>query len=548
VTRSKKAILLDEGEQGTPIELDLDRRLRKKGYWFDKVSADRICDFFLFCKPIDGEFANSPLRLAPWQRRHLRRLFGWMRPDNTRRYRRTSWWVPRKNGKSVVAAPIGLYLTCADGEPGAQVFTVASDKEQAGNVFGVAKAMVERSEFLNLALNTYAEAIHHPDSMSVFRVLTSKARTKHGSNIHGVVIDELHAIKDAELYQVLTSASGTRRQPLVFVISTAGNDVGHFSYEHWEYAVKVRDGILEDPEFLPVVYCADPSDPYDKPSTWRKANPNLGIGIKESYLQGKVLEAAGMPSNVASFKQLYLNVWAQSANAWLPMDKWKKCEAPLVPGMLARLKGRKCWGGLDLSSTSDLTSFAVIFEPDENGRREAFAIFWCPENNLLGREKVEGGMYVRWVKQGLIRATPGNAVDYDFVERDVARVARFLNLQEIAYDPAMASQIVQALQDKHGITMVPTRQGFISMSPPSKELERMLLSEELMVWSNEVLRWQASTVRVQMDSSPVGNIKPVKAKANQKIDGIVALVMAVGRASLGTQTTSSYENRGIEFA
>lgn len=535
------AQVLDEGELGTAIEMALDRRLRKKGYWFDPAEADRVCRFVGLCKHSKGKWAGQPLKLEPWQRRIVRRLFGWRREDGTRRYRRAALWLPRKNGKSTLIAVLLLYLTAADGENGAQVFSAASNREQAGMVFDEAKLMVQASRELSATSALYKSTIFFPQKKGVYRVLSAKPGSKHGLNVHGVGIDEIHAIKDRELYDVLTSASASRTQPMEIVISTAGNNIGSFGYEIWEYALKVRDGVLEDPEFLAVVYAADPGDDWRSEKTWEKANPNYGVSVSPDFLRGELTKTRGMPGRIAAFKQLYLNLWTQAAEAWLPIDKCRDCFAGARA--LSAYKGRRCWAGLDLSSTTDLTALALVFEPGEDEVYDLAVFFWVPRDTALEHERADRAQYVKWIDQRFLRATPGNVVDYDLVERDVAKIAGFVQLQELAYDRWGASQISQRLQDVHGITMVQHGQGYKDMSPAAKEFERVVLSKKVRIHENPVLLWQLSNVIVKRD--PSGNIKPDKSRPTNRIDGVVAALMALARASLREQNTSVYSRRGV---
>lgn len=538
--RSRRA--MDPGEQGSAVELALDRKLRKRGWWFDVHEADRVCTFVeTYCRHSKGEHARLCIRLEPWQRMKVRRLFGWRRPDGTRRYRRTAWWLPRKNGKSTLFAALALYLLMADGEMGSEVYSAASQIDQARMVFGEARRMVEQSPDLEAVSEIRASSIYVPSSGSVYRPLASKARSQHGLNIHGVIIDELHAVAGRDLYDVLTSASGSRRQPLEMTISTAGDDIGSFGAEVWDYTIKVRDGALEDPEFLAVVYAADPSDDWTSEATWRKANPNLGVSVSLEYLRGKYLQTKGMPSASAAFKQLYLNIWAQSSEAWLDIAKWRACL--VKPRPLSEYKGRRCWGGLDLSSTTDLTAMALVFDMGEDDPLEVACFFWVPADTAAERQRADDAQYVQWIKDGYIRATPGNAVDYDLVERDVARIARFCTLEDVAFDRWGASQIVQRLELHHGIKLWQHGQGYRDMSAPSKELERLILRRGIRIVENPVLTWMASSVCVQRDAA--GNVKPVKLRRKNRIDGIVAVIMALGRATQMREQISVYQTRGV---
>lgn len=523
----------------------MDKKLRALGYWFDVAEADRVCTFFeQYLRHSKGEWKGQPVILAPWQRRALRRLFGWRRPDGTRRYRRSSWWIPKKNGKSTIFAGICLYLQQADGEPGAEVYSAAADEEQANNVFGEAQRMTESSPELSARTQVRKNSLYVEKTGSVFRVLTSKARTKHGFSVHGVVLDEIHAIKNRDLYDTLTGAGGARRQPMELTISTAGDDVGGWAYELWEYAVKARDGLYDDPHFLSVVFAADPEDDWRDEKTWAKANPNLGISCSIDSLREEFAKTRGMPSSIARFKRLHLNLWTQSAEAWLQIDKWRECL--VEPRKISEYRGKKCWGGMDLSSTTDLTAFVLVFDMGDGQPFEVVPFFWCPRDTIQERQRADNTTYATWAEQGYLRTTPGNVVDYAMVKRDIVKIRRYTKLLEVAYDDWNATPIVQDLQDDHGLTMVPIRQGYKSLSPPSKELERRHLSKGLRIVNNPVLTWMASIVAVQRDrKSTADGIKPVKQRPTHRIDGIVALVMALSRATLGEDTSSVYEERGL---
>lgn len=527
--------------QGTSVQLDLDRRLEKRGYWFDSELADRAQIFFEhYINHSQGRWAGQPFRLAPWQVRLVRRLFGWCRPDGTRRYRRLLLWVPRKNGKSTLAAGIALFLLFADGEAGAQVYAAAGNKEQAEIVFGEGKNMVRASPELDDRAEVLKNSIFFPESLGRFQAISSKAHTKHGLNPHGVICDEIHVWPDRELYDVLTSASGARRQPLEVVISTAGSDIGSFGKELFDTALKLRDGILEDPDTLAEVYCADPDDDYADPAVWRKANPNLDVSISEDFLRAELEKVKQTPGRLAAFKQMYLNIWSQDVKAWLSIDAWRKCGGKRVPW--AKYKGRRCWAGLDLSSTKDLTAFVLLF-PNDDGTFDIVPTFFCPQENAQRRAKVDRVQYPLWIQQGHLIATPGNTVDYDYIIAHIATgVAPHVDLLEVAYDPWNASGTAQELQDTHGITMVPIRQGYQSLSEPSKQVEKNILSRQYRHDGNPVMTWMVSNVVV--DTDPAENIKPNKAKSRERIDGIVGLVMAQLRASLDAGP-SVYDERGL---
>ena len=540
--KNELALRPDPGMQGTEVELKLDRQLLKRGWYFQKSEADRVCIFFEeWLRHSKGKWAGTAFKLQPWQRARLRRLFGWRRKDGTRRYRRTAWWVPRKNGKSTIAAGVALFLLVCDNEPGAEVYSAASNEEQAGAVFNEAKRMVRASEPMSELTETFTKSIFVPSTLSRYQVLSAKPDSKHGLNVHGIVIDELHALKDRELYDVLTSASAAREQPMEFLISTSGSDIGSFAYEIWDYSVKVRDGILEDPEFMPVVYCAEDGDDWQHESTWKKANPNYGVSVSKTFLKGELKKCEGMPGRISAFKQLYLNIWTQDVAAWLDLDAWIECAVPGIKD-LERYRGRKCYGGLDLSKTTDLSAFALVF-PNDDGTVDVLMWFWCPADSAQKRAKKDRVQYPLWIQQGHITATPGNVVDYRHIRKAIQEISLSVDLQEIAYDRAFASELVQRLQDDDGITMVEFGQGFLSMSAPTSELERLITAREITHDGNPCMNWMVSNVVVKMDEA--GNIKPNKAKSRERIDGVVALIMALGRSSVRVDTSSVYETRGL---
>lgn len=534
------APLDDPGLQGSKHQLREDRKLEKQGYRFVPELADRVQAFFeRYLTHSAGEFSGRAFRLEQWQLRILRRLFGWVRPNGTRRYRRLLLWIPRKNGKSTLASGIALYLLTADGEAGAQIYAAATNREQAEIVFDAAKNMATASPDISSIVEVYKKSLFYEARLSRLQAISSKAGTKHGLNPHGIIADEIHAWPSRELYDVLTTASGARRQPLEVVISTAGSNLGSFGYELFDTARKLQDGVLEDPWTLAVVYAADPDDDYSDPAVWRKANPNLGVSISEEYLREKLEQCKQTPSQLAAFKQLHLNLWTQDVKAWLQVEVWKSLERKLP---WEKFKGRRCWAGLDLSSTKDLTAFYMVFS-NADGTFDLVGRFWCPREQAEARAKQDRVQYPLWIQQKHLIATPGNVVDYDWVEKEIADVAKHLDLQEVAYDPWGASGLAQRLQDQHGITMVEFRQGFKSMSEPSKDLERLLLQRKLRQDGNPVMTWMVSNVVVEKD--PAENIKPSKKHSRERIDGVVALVMGLARARLGQDGGSVYDDRGV---
>lgn len=477
-------------------------------------------------------------------------IFGWKRQDGTRRYRVVWVEVPRKNGKSTLAAAVMLVLLYADDEPAAKVYSAAGDRAQAALVFTIASAMVQGNEELDEISEVFRRSIFVPRTASTYQVLSRDVPTKHGLNAHGIAFDEFHTQPDWRLHDVLMTSRGARRQPLAFFITTAGFDRHSPCYKMHELAAKVRDGTVEDDAMLVVIYAAKAEDDWTDEKTWAKANPGLGKSVKLDYLREECRKAQQLPSYENTFRQLHLNQWTEQATRWLPMRVWRECGRLKVP-TLEELEGRGCYAGLDLSSTTDLTALVLAFPPEaEEEPIWLVPFFWLPEETIGIRSHHDKVPYDDWHRKGLMMVTPGNVVDYDAIEyflvgRDGERgLADRVSIIELAYDPHwQAMQLAVRLQG-HGLTMVQFRQGFLSMSPACKSFERLLLNKRLAHPNHRVLDWNAENVAIARDAA--GNIKPDKAKSRERIDGIPAAVMAVGRMEVHSEA-SVYEERGIRF-
>ena len=512
-------------------------RTAPSGYWFDEAAAARACAFFpRFLRHTKGKWAGQPFELDAWQLPIIRVVFGWKRPDGTRRFRIAYIEIPRKNGKTGLAAGIGLYLAIADGEIGAEVYSAANDKDQAAICHTEAKLMRAQNEALRGRSLVFKNSIVFPKTNSAYLVISSDAGTKDGLNAHGIIYDELHASKHRDLYDVLHTSTGARTQPLEWLITTAGSDRKSLCYEMHEYAEKVRDGIIIDPEFLPVIYAASKDDDWQKPETWAKANPNLGRTISFEYVQKQAERAKELPRYENTFKRLHLNLWTEQVTRWLPLQAWDACHAAVDR---EALRGRRCFAGLDLSTTTDITALGLIF-PDDAGGYDWLPFFWVPEENAQRRQRRDRVPYLDWIAQGLIRATPGNVVDYDMIRADINALGAEFNIEELAIDRWNATQITTQLQGD-GFNVFAFGQGYQSMSPPAKELEKLVLGRVVRHGANPVLRWMASNVAIVQDAAE--NIKPSKEKSTERIDGIVAGVMGLGRAI--AQAGSIYEERGL---
>lgn len=479
------------GRRGTAHQRAVDRQLEKLGYWFDVAEADRICIFFeSFLRHYKGEWAGQLFTLSDWQRAFLRRLFGWRRPDGTRRYRQAFLAVPRKNGKSALAAGIALYLTMADGEAGAEVYSIATKRDQAEIVFGDAKAMVNASAELGEVATVYKSSIFCQSLLSRYQAL-SGSPTKHGFNVHGLIVDELHEFKARELWDAMTTGSAARRQPLFVSITTAGQSEHSLCWAEWQYAKRVADGTVEDPHYLGVIYAADEKDKWDDPRTWKKANPNLGVSVSIDFLKEEARQAADKgPQYVDRFKQFYLNIWTRESKRAISAEVWDACAGEPTP--FEELGDRPVYGGLDLSRTTDLAAFVAVSPRDESDPEtllDVYCWFWVPEENADQRARKDRVPYPQWIDQGYITATPGNVVHYGRIKTDLVALASRVRLVEIAYDRTFAGELVQHLRDDHGVTMVEHGQGYYGMGQPVADFVRCATSAGFRHGGHPVLDW-----------------------------------------------------------
>lgn len=515
-------------------------------YRYDERAADAAVAFFQeHLRFTDGEWAGRPFRLEPWQENDIiRPLFGWKRADGTRRYRRAIIWVPRKNGKTELAAGVALLTLIGDGEPGGQVFSIAKDKDQASIVFKKAGAMVNLSPELGRLLETYKTSIYCPQLNGAFKPLSGTPGGKHGLSMSGLVGDEIHEWPDGDLYDFVHQSSGARRQPLEFLISTAGEHKT-YGWEVWDYCQKLLAGDIDDPDTLVVVYAAAPDDDWTQPETWRKANPNLGVSVKLEYLEAECRRARDLPRLENNFKRYHLNLWVEQAVRWIQMERWDACAGEHDWRELPeRLKGKRAFAGNDLSQTIDLTATVLVFPPQEGLERwTVLPRFYVPEARVAERVKRDRAPYDKWVREGALVTTEGNVVDYDFVKEQHRRDAETYQLVKVGFDPWNAMQLMLQLQGE-GMPVEQVRQGYLTLSGPSKELERLLLDEDLAHGGHPVLRWCAQNVAIETDAA--GNIKPSKAKSTERIDGIAALVTALAMATAdGGPQRSVYEERGL---
>ncbi len=511
---------------------------------YDVDKALRAVNFINCLKHTKGQWRGVPFELLPWQDKIISDVFGTVKENGFRQYNTAYVEIPKKNGKSELAAAVALYMTCGDNEWGAEVYGCASDRQQASIVFDVAVEMVEQCPALKKRIKpimSVKRLVYKPTG-SFYQVLSAEAYTKHGLNVHGVIFDELHSQPNRELFDVMTKGSGdARRQPLFFLITTAGTDRNSICFEQHQKALDVLEGRKIDPTFYPVIYGVEDEADWSLESNWYKANPSLGHTIDIEKVRNAYNSAKENPAEENIFRQLRLNQWVKQSVRWMPMDKWDICNFTVD---LDCLRGRECYAGLDLSSTTDITAFVLVFPPrNEDEKYEIIPYFWIPEENLKLRVRRDHVPYDVWEQQEYIKTTEGNVVHYGFIEAFIEELSKKFNIKEIAFDRWGAVQMVQNLEGM-GFIVVPFGQGYKDMSPPSKELMKLTLEKKLAHSGNPVLRWMMDNIYVKTD--PAGNIKPDKEKSTEKIDGAVALIMALDRAIRNKGDDGSvYDSRGI---
>lgn len=504
---------------------------------FEPKVANAVIGFFEDkLTHIEGHLAGKPLTLAPWQKAVVGCAFGWKRPNGTRRYREVFQYVPRKNGKSTMLGGLINLVAFCDNEPGAQIYSAAAEREQAALVYRQAKGMILNREELELGTKIYAtyKSIEYPNGV-VYKALSADADTKHGFNTHFVVVDELHAQPNRELVDVLVTSTGSRRQPMVWYITTADYDRQSICNEKYDYACKVRDGITDDPYFLPVVYEASIDDDWTSPETWRKANPNLDVSVSSEYLERECQRAKDTPSYENTFKRLHLNVRTQQDVRWIPIELWDHGGEAFDHEILY---GQECFAGLDFGWRDDYAAFVLVFPV--NGTYYILPWFWLPEE---GRRDKRLPPASDFVAHGLVTLTPGNTTDVDAIYETIRECSRKYVIKSIAIDPANARKQAQDLMGE-GFEVFEFIQSKRSYNEPCRLFEALLKEGNIRHGGNPVLRWMASNVAVELDG--LGQIMPKKAKSTEKIDGIVATIMALGLAiSTPIESSSFMDTQGI---
>ena len=512
---------------------------------FDERKAQRVVRFIEALRHTKGEFHGQPFHLLPWQEKVIRDVFGTVRDDDLsmRQYTTAYIEIPKKNGKSELGAAIALNMLINDDEWKAEIYSCASDRQQAAIVFDVAVDMVRQSPALMKRVKIIPSTrrmIYQPTG-SIYQVLSSEVATKHGLNVSACIFDELHTQPTRALYDVMTQGSGdARKQPLWFLLTTAGTDRNSICWEVHQKALDILEGRKIDPRFYPVLFGLPDEADWTSEENWYRANPSLDHTITIDKVRDAFRKAQETPADENQFRQLRLNQWVKQSVRWMPMDKWDECGGVVDP---YALEGRACYAGLDLSSTSDLTALVLAFPPtSEDEPYRVLPFFWLPEETLSLRVRRDHVPYDQWARRGFIQTTEGNVVHYGFIERFICELGERYDIREIAHDRWNATMMVQTLEDD-GFTMVPFGQGFKDMSPPTKELMRIVLEHKLCHGGHPVLRWNMDNAYVRTD--PAGNLKLDKEKSTEKVDGAVALVMALDRAMKNQGGDSVYNHRGL---
>ncbi len=515
---------------------------RERGLHFDRAAAEYAVKYFGLLKHSKGEWAGQVFVPSPWQQFILWNLYGWKRADGLRRFRTVFVEIPRKNGKSAFASGNGLYLMTADGEPGAEIYSAATKRDQAKITWEEAVRMVKASPVLSKMITHWrsSDTLAAESLGAKFVPLGADADTMDGLNLHGAIIDELHAHKTSAVVDVLDTATGARRQPVIFEITTAGFDRESICYQHYTYSRQVLQGTIQDDRWFAYIAELDPGDAWDDERTWAKANPNLGVSVRIDDLRAKAEKAKNMPAALNGFLRLHLNVWTNQSEAWIPLDLWDAQVAADLDD--DDLVGRKCYGGLDLSAVSDLTAWVLVF-PRDDGGVDVWCRFWCPEAKLEDAQNRFRDQYQAWARGGYLEVTAGNAIDYQVVKARIIEDASRFQVVDVNIDRLFNGyQLSQELQDE-GLAILGFAMGPKSFGPPMKTFERLLLEKKINHGGNPMLRWQAGSIAVRHDVND--NLAPDKVQSQGRIDGIVALVMALDRWERNEHQPSSYDNGGL---
>jgi phage terminase large subunit-like protein len=516
-------------------------------YYFDAEAGERVLNIVKVFRHTKGEYAGKPFNLQPFQAFLIYVLFGWKRKDTgKRRFTKAYVEIARKNGKTELAAVIALYMLMFDGEQGAEVYTAATKRDQAKICFDACKVMgryaQKDSKRVNKALNIYKHNIHIDSTNSKLEPLGADSDTLDGLSPSCAIVDEYHAHKDDTVLKVLETGMGGRTQPLLFVITTAGFNINGPCYQYRKVCEDILAGRVDDPSTFALIYSLDEGDDWNDSDNWQKANPNIGETPSLEWMEAAHRRAQNEGATAEiQFKTKNLNYWTTVSETWIPDDVWMSCAGEVNP---VALHGRTCFGGLDLASTRDICALSLYFpsdHPDDPG--QVLMWYWIPQDNADARSRRDRVPYLDWIREGYIEATDGNVTNYEYIKARIIDLMELYNIQTIGYDRHNASQLVIDLTEQ-GVKMGPFGQGYISMNAPTKELEKLAFEGKINHGGCPVLRWMASNVQIKTD--PAGNIKIDRGKSREKVDGMIALVMALGEAMTAEKTgPSKYENQDM---
>lgn len=506
---------------------DLQRAPSEDWPWvFDEDKAARPCEFVELLPHIKGKWARERqlLVLDAWQCFIVTTVFGWVHRDTgLRRYREAYIEVPRKNGKSLLSAGIGLYMLSADGEQGAEVYSAATTRDQARIVFDDAKAMAERTPdmrtYLGVAILTHCITVAHASSK--FAPLAAEASTQDGLNVHCAVIDELHAHRKRDLYDVIDTARGAREQSLLWLITTAGTDRSGICYERRTHITKILDRVIVDPTMFGIIYTIDETDDPQDPSTWAKANPNWMTSVLPDDMHAAARKASAMPSALNNFLTKRLNVWVNGESPWMDMRAWERCADPKL--QLSDFAGEPCWMGLDLAQKKDFAALCLVFQRDGT-----WFVFTRLYLNELAVQESGNAHLSGWARSGYVQVTDGDITDFDVLADDMRSYCRQFDVQEIAFDPALSMYFAGKLIEE-GLPLVEITQRALFFTPPLIQVENLVLEKKLKFDGNPVMTWMVSNLVVKV--SKFNELRaPTKERPENKIDGVMAMLMALGRA------------------
>lgn len=513
----------------------------ERGLMFDPAAAERIIEFTQLLKQSKGKWAGKQLKLEPWQIFIKWVLFGWKNIDGTRRFRTAYQEVARKNGKSTDIATVGLYGLGFDGEGGAEVYSIATKEDQARITLNEGRSMTKKSVNLGGLAAVHKKTISIDDQDAVWMALGRDSDKQDGLNPHMVLVDEFHAHPDRSLVDVMDSAIGSRLQPLVYIITTAGFNVHSACHSERDYAIKVLQGIVADDSYFAIIFTLDEGDDWKDESVWIKANPNLGVTVDVNDMRRMCKKAIESPQALNNFLTKKLNIWTTQETKFFNLEKWDVCKDKIEESSLT---GCKCWLAADLASKTDIACLIAMF-PLDSGQIAVIPKFYCPKDGARDRSRVDRVPYLAWAEQGYLTLTSGVETDYDVIKAGIFDICERYDVQGMAYDPWNFAHMRQSMA-KEGFDeklLVEFTQTIKHFSEPTKQLESFVLSKKIVHNNNPVLRWMAENTAVYKD--PNDNIRPVKNKSSEKIDGIVALIMAIGLWQLEPAAKESvYESRG----